>query len=162
MPTPRKLPATDALVRMRNDGMMLKEIADLYGVTEGGVWAALNEAGHTTDRHTYKEVLPFDIDPKHKNLQVIEQFRRIVKLQRGGALTDVDRRRLRNWLTAIKEDGVVVNYHPLAPGGPANALSPVKGGFFYVAREESDGDDVVRRTADDPVRLNIDALLAQL
>lgn len=162
MPTPRKLPEVRTLVRMRNKGMTLKEIGDLYDTTEGGVWAALNEAGETTERHTYKEVIPFEIDERHKYLQIMEQFRRCVKLMNGGNLTDVDRRRLTKWLLAMQEDGVIVNYHPEAPAKD-NALSPIKGGFYYSVRQTEDGDSVVRIPEDsDTIPMSIDSLLSKL
>ena len=162
MPTPRKLPEVRTLVRMRNKGMTLKEIGDLYDTTEGGVWAALNEAGETTERHTYKEVIPYEIDERHRYLQIMEQFRRMNKLLRGGKLTDVDRRRLTKWLTAMKEDNVVVCYHPEAPA-KGNALSPVKGGFYYADREDSDQDHVIRAPEGATTTpLSIDSMLSKL
>lgn len=147
MPQPRKLPDPSILIGMRNKGKTLGEIASKYDVTEGAVWNVLHVAGETNDRYTYKEIVPWEIEPEHRALQLMEQFRRIVRLRHDLPLTDVDKRRLVKWLRTIRQDQVIINYHPDAPGGEENAASPVKGGFYYDPRVAADGDALLRMPA---------------
>ena len=147
----RKLPDEKTLRQMRDQGMMLKDIAELYGVTTAGVWKALEEANLTRTRHTYHEYLPWKVERKHQALQIMEQFRRLIKRQNKEKLNDVEERRLNKWLTALKEDNVVVNYHPDAPPNAAGTT----GGFYYVPRHPLDDPTSIIRTPE--VQALIDA-----
>lgn len=134
MPAARKLPDNTTLRQLRAQGWRLIDIANEYGVTEAGVWKALERAGFTKERATYKDVLPWDISDDHKSTAIMDRFRAIVKQRAGGELSDREERLLHEWLNELAENDVVVAYHKQAPPNSASR----KGGFYYVPRTEQD------------------------
>lgn len=134
MPAVRKLPDTATLRRLRNNGWKLAEIAAEFDVSEGAVWKALNRGGAQEPRHTYRDLIPWDVAPEHRTVAVMDRFRSIVKQRRGILLRENEERLLSEWLEGLEESGMVVAYHPDAP---ANAASS-KGGFYYVPKLPSD------------------------
>lgn len=134
MPTPRKLPDTTTLVRLRRNGWTLDRIAEEYGATRTGVWKALERAGKTNPMPTYRDVIPWRISPEHQDTGIMVRIRALVRQRQGVPLPEGEERRLKEWLQGMNEMGVVLNYHPEAP---ANAAS-TKGGFYYVPREPGD------------------------
>lgn len=134
MPTPKKLPDTTTLVRLRRKGWTLDKIAEEYGVTRTGVWKALERSGQTNPLPTYKDVIPWKVSPEHQTTAVMVRVRSLVRQRQGLPLPEGEERLLSEWLRGMEESGVVLNYHPEAP---ANAAS-TKGGFYYVPREPRD------------------------
>jgi hypothetical protein len=119
---------------MRNNGWRLADIAAEYGVTEGAVWKALNRAGVDDPRPTYRDLVPWDIDEKHRTTAVMARLRSITKQRRGQLLGEQEERLLSDWLEGLEENGLVVAYHPAAPPNSASR----KGGFYYVPRSPAD------------------------
>ena len=134
MPAARKLPDNTTLRQMRAQGMRLIDIANEYGVTEAGVWKALERAGFTQTRPSYKDVLPWEIADEHKSTAIMERFRSIVKQKSGGELSDRETKLLQDWLQDLAAYDVVVAYHKDAPPNSASR----KGGFYYVPRTDQD------------------------
>ncbi|MER2133410.1 MAG: hypothetical protein ABS910_01885 [Arthrobacter sp.] len=134
MPAERKLPDNTTLKRLRAEGWRLADIAKEYGVTEAGVWKALERAGFTKERATYKDVLPWEIADEHKATAIMDRFRSIARQRAGGKLSEEEDRLLRDWLYDLAENDVVVAYHKEAPPNSASR----KGGFYYVPRTEAD------------------------
>lgn len=134
MPAVRKLPDNTTLRQLRAQGWRLVDIANEYGVTEAGVWKALERAGFTKERATYKDVLPWEISDEHKSTAVMDRFRAIVKQKSGGELNAQEERLLREWLDELAANDVVVAYHKDAPANSASR----KGGFYYVPRKPED------------------------
>lgn len=134
MPAQRKLPDNTTLRQLRAQGWRLIDIAKEYGVTEAGVWKALERAGFTQERATYKDVLPWEIADEHKSTAVMDRFRAIVKQKSGGDLPADEERLLREWLDDLAANDVVVAYHKDAPPNSASR----KGGFYYVPRADQD------------------------
>ena len=140
MPATRKLPDKATLRRMRSSGWTQRKIAETYGVSESAVWKALMRAGYTKPLATYKDILPWEIDDEHKTVAVMERFRAIVKQRKGAKLRPEEESRLKQWLIDLKENGLVVSYHPDAPPNSASS----KGGFYYVPKTDQD-DWIIRR-----------------
>lgn len=140
MAGPRKLPDATTLRILRNKGWRLADIADKYDVTEAGVWRALERAGMTSGRATYRDILPWVIDPKHKTTGIMWRFRSILKQREGRELRQDEQATLDRWLEKLEESDVVVNYHPEAPPNDASRI----GGWYYVPREPTD-DWIIRR-----------------
>lgn len=134
MPAERKLPDSTTLRQFRAQGMRLIDIAEKYGVTEAAVWRALDRAGFTKERATYKDVLPWEIADEHKTTAVMDRFRAIAKQKSGGTLSPEEDRLLAEWLRQLADKDVVVDYRRDEPPNPASR----KGGFFYVPRTEDD------------------------
>lgn len=134
MPAVRKLPDNTTLRQLRAQGWRLTDIAKAYGVTEAGVWKALERAGFTKERATFKDILPWEIADEHKSTAILDRFRSIVKQQNGGELNAEDARLLQEWLDDLAANDVVVAYHKDAPPNSASR----KGGFYYVPRTEED------------------------
>ena len=134
MPTPRRLPDTTTLLRLRRNGWTLDKIAAEYGVTRTGVWKALERSGQTNPVPTYKDVIPWTINAEHQATAVMVRIRSIVRQRQGEILPGTQARLLSEWLRGMEESGVVLNYHPEAPANAASA----KGGFYYVPRESND------------------------
>lgn len=134
MAAERKLPDVATLRGLRNQGWKLKDIAKKYNVSEAAVWKALERAGFTTSKQTYQDILPWEIDPRHRSTAVAQRIRSIMRQKRGITLNPTEQHLLDTWLNAMKENNVVLNYHPDAPANDASRL----GGFYYVPREERD------------------------
>lgn len=134
MPARRKLPDKATLRSLRNKGWRLEDIAEEYGVTTGGVWRALERAGYTENVPTYRDILPWKIEDRHKATAIMDRFRAIVRQRKGGQLSEAEARLLADWLRNLEERNIVVAYHPDAP---PNAASK-KGGFYYVPKEPFD------------------------
>lgn len=130
----KKLPPVEILVDMRSRGMKLKEIAAAYDVGEPAVWRALERAGKIEKKSGWAELLPWKVAPQHKTTAVMARFRTILKQKNGDPTTDVEERLLREWLEGLRDNDVVVNYHPDAPPNVASS----KGGFYYVPRKDTD------------------------
>lgn len=134
MPAPRKLPDNTVLRTLRAQGYLLKDIAKEYDVTEAAVWKALERAGYTDRKETYQDIVPWDIAPKHRSTAITQRFRSIMRQRRGTPLNQTEEHLLNTWLDSMKENGVVLDYHPDAPPNDASRL----GGFFYTPRLPED------------------------
>lgn len=136
----RKLPDKATLRRLRTAGWTQRRIAETYGVSESGVWKALQKAGYTETLSTYKDIIPWEIADEHKAVAIMERFRAIVKQRKGAQLRPEEEARLQQWLADLEANGLVVNYHPAAPPNSASS----KGGFFYIPKSDQD-DWIIRR-----------------
>jgi hypothetical protein len=125
---------------MRSNGWTQRRIAETYGVSESGVWKALQRAGYTETKATYKDILPWEIAEEHKTVAIMERFRAIVKQQKGAKLRPEEAARLQQWLHDLEANGLVVSYHKAAPPNSASS----KGGFFYIPKSDQD-DWIIRR-----------------
>jgi hypothetical protein len=134
MPAPRKLPDNTILRTLRAQGHLLKDIAKEYDVTEAAVWKALERAGYTDRKETYKDIVPWDIDPKHRSTAITQRFRSIMRQRRGQELNQTEEHLLNAWLKSMKDNNVVLDYHVDAPPNDASRL----GGFFYTPRLPED------------------------
>ena len=135
MSAPRKLPDKSTLRQLRNQGLRLEDIAKQYDTTASAVWNALDRAGYTpVGRETYNDLMPWDIDPKHRSTAVTQRFRSMLRLKRGLGLNGAEQHLLNTWLAALEAANVVVDYHPEAPKNDASRL----GGFFYTPRLPQD------------------------
>jgi hypothetical protein len=141
MPTPRKLPASDTLLRLRDQGWKLWQIGEQYGVTEAAVWKAVSQSRNWKPRRTVSDLLPWEISDAHKAVAIMERFRSMLKEERGDQLSVNEARLLNMWRHDMDEAGLVVDYHPDAPPNSASR----KGGFFYTPRLEGD-DGYIRRS----------------
>lgn len=136
----RKLPDATTLRILREKGWQLKDIAAKYDSTESGVWRALERAGMTENKITYRDILPWVIAPQHKTTATMWRFRSILKQRQGIELNQNEQHLLDRFLDKLDRSGMVVNYHPEAPPNDASS----KGGFYFVPREPAD-DWIIRR-----------------
>lgn len=134
MPAPRKLPDNTILRTLRAQGHLLKDIAKTYDVTEAAVWKALERAGYTDRKETYQDIVPWDIDPKHRSTAITQRFRTIMRQRRGQPLNQTEEHLLNTWMQTMTDNHVVLDYHPDAPPNDASRL----GGFFYTPRLPED------------------------
>jgi hypothetical protein len=134
MPAQRKLPDNTTLRQLRTQGWKLKTIAKEYGVTEAAVWKALERAGYTEKSETYQDLVPWEIDPKHRSTAIAQRFRSIQRLRRGQPLNPTEQHLLDAWIKVMKDNNVVLDYHKDAPPNDASRL----GGFFYTPRKDED------------------------
>jgi hypothetical protein len=145
MPAERKLPDNTILRQLRAQGKRLKDIARDYGVTEAAVWKALDRAGYTDTKATYRDVMPWDIDVKHRSTAITQRFRSILRQRQGLPLNATEQHLLDAWLKAMRDNNVVLDYHPDAPPNDASRL----GGFFYTPRLPED-EWIVRMPKEKP------------
>lgn len=148
MPAPRKLPDNTTLRQLRAQGWKLKQIAKEYGVTQAAVWKALERAGFTDRKETYRDILPWDIDVRHRSTAITQRIRALMRRNRGVTLTPSEEHLLNTWLQAMENNGVVLDYHPDAPENDASRI----GGFFYTPRLPEDGDGFIRMPKEEPKR----------
>ncbi|WP_291278509.1 hypothetical protein [Galactobacter sp.] len=78
--------------------------------------------------------LPWNIREEHRFTGIMEKLRIAGKQRENTPITEEEYRRLHNWLEALIELDVVVDYDPEAP---ANVASD-QGGFYYVQRRPED------------------------
>lgn len=130
MPTPRKLPAGETLLRLQDQGWKLSQIGERYGVTEAAVWNAVSKLRDWKPRKTVNDLLPWEVDDAHKAVAIMARFRSMLKEERGDQLSVDEARLLNVWRHDMDEAGLVVDYHPDAPPNSASR----KGGFFYTPR----------------------------
>jgi len=140
MPAPRKLPDNTTLRQLRAQGWTLKKIADTYHVTEGAVWKALERAGFTEQQQTYQDIVPWEIHPRHRSTAIAQRFRSLMRIKKGIPLNPTEQHLLDTWLKVMRDNNVVLDYHPAAPEHDASRL----GGFFYTPRLPEDGNGIVR------------------
>lgn len=143
MPRERKLPPTNELVRLRDEGWTLKRIADAYGVSPGAVHLQLKEAGRTSRRPRYADLIPWRIRPEHDHQQPVTMLRLLAR-RRAGDVDGVSAARLgmlENWLRELAARDLVVRYDERIPPNPASRT----GGWAYVPRDPQRDDDVIRR-----------------
>lgn len=124
------LPDAAVLRRLRNQGMTYKEIAELYGVTESGVWRAFDRADLIKSRPTYRNVVPWKVDRKFSQTAIMKHLRTMAKMQAELPVGHEDERSLTEWLDDMQRDNVILAYHVDAP---PNAASEA-GGFYYTER----------------------------
>jgi hypothetical protein len=134
MAAPRKLPDNTTLRQLRAQGWKLKQIAQAYDVKEAAVWKALERAGFTDKAETYRDIIPWDIDPRHRSTAIAQRFRSIQRQRQGKPLNETEQHLLDTWLQVMKDNNVVLDYHPDAPPNDASRL----GGFFYTPRLPQD------------------------
>ncbi|WP_372699098.1 hypothetical protein [Arthrobacter sp. JSM 101049] len=134
MAAPRKLPEARILLELRDRGMTLAGIAELYGVTESGVQRALARAEANAGRRTYRDILPWAIDVAHRSTAVMGHIRVLARLRSGLEVPERDLSALHAWLDWLEEHQLVLNYHPEAPPNPASRI----GGFYYMQRRPGD------------------------
>jgi hypothetical protein len=141
MPAPRKLPDNTTLRQLRAQGWTLAQIADKYNVTEAAVWKALERAGFTENKETYNDIIPWEIDVRHRSTAIVQRFRSLMKIKKGIPLNPTEQHLLDTWIKVMKENDVVLDYHPDAPENDASRL----GGFFYTPRLTEEGEGIVRK-----------------
>ena len=146
MPAPRKLPDNTILRQLRSQNYKLKDIAKMYDVSEAAVWKALERAGFTDRKETYRDIVPWDIDPRHRSTAITQRFRSIMRQRRGVPLSETEEHLLNTWLKAMKDNNVVLDYDPTCPPNDASRL----GGFFYTPRLPED-EGIVRMPKPKPV-----------
>ena len=134
MAAPRKLPDARTLLDLRERGMTLAGIADLYGVTESGVQRALARAEANVGRRTYRDILPWAIDSAHRSTAIMGHLRVLARQRSGLEASEGELSALHAWLDWLDEHQLVLNYHPEAPPNPASRI----GGFYYMDRRPDD------------------------
>ncbi|WP_417235556.1 hypothetical protein [Arthrobacter sp.] len=140
----RKLPDGRTLRELRERGMTLAGIAELYGATESGVHRALMRADANAGRRTYRDVLPWAIDPAHRSTAIMAHIRVIARQRSGHSVPEPDLLALHTWLDWLCENRLVLNYHPEAPPNPASRT----GGFYYMDRT-ADDEWIIRQPVPD-------------
>lgn len=145
MPARPKLPDIGVLAQLRRKhvrddahpgrcsaGHTLAEIGQIYGVTENGVYLRLRNAGLTTPRPRYAEVLPWVVAVEHTQANEAHMLRALAKRQagkpegqRGGTWLDA-------WLADLDFAGEVIAYDH-------------EQGFYRVKRKPSDGAGYIRQ-----------------
>ncbi|MGG5173897.1 hypothetical protein ACQQCD_02595 [Pseudarthrobacter sp. J1763] len=129
-----KMPDPQTLRSLREHGWRLHDIAQEYGVTESAVWRALEEAAKDNPIETKVHKLPWVVAEQHQKSAMaglINCFFRILSGQEEDPQNKVD---VQEWLKHLRENDLVVNYHPEAPANPASTL----GGFYYTPRLPQD------------------------
>ncbi|MDG9711121.1 hypothetical protein [Streptomyces sp. DH10] len=137
MPAQKILPSSDVLKKHRQqDKMTYEQIAEKYGVTKGAVYLALQQAGLTGRRPSYKHLLPWTVAQAHANAHPALMLRVLGARQAKQEVPEVKLGMLERWLEEIKAADVVVCYDRDMPPNPA---SPSTGGFYYSKRRKEDG-----------------------
>lgn len=134
MPAPAKLPDVDVLVRMKDAGMTLQQIADRYEVSHSAVWRKLDKHGEIEPFRTADKLTGWDIEPAHRNAGVIRHLWTHNRIELGKKVTDAQRKALAQWLQKLQDENLVLDYDPQAGPNPASSL----GGFIYRPRTPED------------------------
>ncbi|MCQ9385083.1 hypothetical protein [Brevibacterium moorei] len=130
-----KLPPVTTIEGLIRDGWTYDMIAEEYGVQPMTVWRKLSRAGKTPEPRHGDEVLPWAVDPEHRQTSIYFSALAITALEEGRS---VDERRagiVRRLQEDLKAADAVIGYDPRMPPNPA---SKTKGGFFYAKRRPQD------------------------
>lgn len=93
------------------------------------------KASHARPR--YEDTLPWKVKAEHQNDHNARMLRLEGRRRRSMKLTDQEAKWLADWKRLLREQDAVVTYHPDHPGG-----------FLWVARNQWDDDEVVRKDWD--------------
>lgn len=141
MPAERKLPDSAELLSLRNQGWTYEEIADEYKVTPGAVYLQLRNAHATATHLDHKKLIPWTLAPEHRMARPAEMLRLLGRERAGQKIEPPAKKAmLDKWLKTLADQKVVVCYDPEKPPNEASRT----GGFYYVPREPSDGDSIIR------------------
>lgn len=143
MPAPKRLPTSDVLLSLRQQGWTYEDIATEYGVTKGAVYLALRQARATSTRPSHKNLIPWTVRAEHAHAKPAGMLRLLGRRESGEELPAVKSRMLDRWLAGMHDNHLVVCYSPDMPPNPA---SPTTGGFYYSRRRKSDGKSLIRFT----------------
>lgn len=136
----RKVPDLRILQGLSELGLTNEQIAERYGVTAAGVQRALDRGRARAGRPTYRDILPWVVEPEHHRSAVMAHVRVLLRQRSGQEVPLEEVRALHAWLDWVQRRGLVLNYHPEAP---PNRASPA-GGFYYMDRLPSD-EWIIRR-----------------
>lgn len=137
----RQLPPVEELVKMREDGMSLRDIADrvqeLTGerITKSGISAALVRAGAGKDQVRYQDLIPWQVLMGHQKQYHVRMLRVEGRLRAGGHVEEGALRRLENWKAELEQKRAVIHYNPMKEPG-----------FHAVPRREGIDTDLIRWT----------------
>ncbi len=141
MGAPRKLPASDQLLEMRNQGWKYDQIAAEYGVGIGAVYLQLRQAKAVTPQKRHGDLIPWRVRTEHTHAHPLTMLRLMGRRDRGDVLPSAKNNMLNKWLRDVKEADVVLCYDP---GYPPNPASPTMGGFYYSRRRPEDSELLTR------------------
>jgi len=116
MPAHRVVPDKTELRRMIEHGLTDQEIADLVfeqsgqKVTRSAVTMAAARYGLNARRPRYDELLPWRVKTKHLRSWDARMLRAEARRRRGGALSEVDEKKLDSWLAHLNEENATVLY----------------------------------------------------
>lgn len=139
------LPDKTELRRMRDQGMTHQQIADEvfkrtgYRVTRNAVTVALQRHGLADKPVRYSEEIPWRVRERHERNYALAMLRLYARQRRNIRLNSEQQQRLDSWLGQLEEHQRVVAYIPDSEDG-----------FYYVPREEGDGDEIIRRPEGEP------------
>jgi transposase-like protein len=141
---PRLLPDKATLARERRQGDTYATIAERYGVSEAAVYQALRNHGLVKEaRADHSALIPWTVKADHQHTHPALMLRTLSRRRQGLENPAKRDAMLDRWLDGLEANKVVVCYDPAMGPNPA---SPHKGGFFYMARKRSDGDNLIRHT----------------
>lgn len=141
MGAPRRLPTSDVLLQMRQQGWKYDQIAAEYGVSISAVYQQLRQARAVVPQKRHADLIPWRIKTEHAHAHPVTMLRLLGRRERGEQLPVAKSRMLDKWLDDVKEADVVLCYDPEYPPNPA---SPSVGGFYYSRRRPEDGDSLTR------------------
>lgn len=87
----------------------------------------------STQRSRYADLLPWRVADKHRMEQDARMLRVEARKRRGLSVSDDNERMHANWRHLLKEQNAVITY-----------AADTRKGFWWLEREESDGDSLIR------------------
>jgi len=88
----------------------------------------------TKEQAWMSDLIPWRLTRRHRGLGLGNRFRTLLSVARGGEVSDVEWRRLKDWFEKLNASNAVVAYHPDAPANEASKA----GGWYYVPRGPGD------------------------
>lgn len=142
---PSKVPlALSTIEELRRKGYNQSEIAEMHGVTRQAVsWHKVEYGGSLTPRQRVNKAWPWKTSDAHGKSKAYQRLRDLGEyMATGGKGMNEDKlKRLKSWLTFLRENDYVLEFDPEIP--PEPGVSP-NGGFAYRKRRKSDGDLLIR------------------
>lgn len=116
MAAPGKLPPFEKLMEHVNDGLINREIAELYEVTPEAVRQALARGGfiRSAGKPSHTRWLPWRLRATHNGDVLVKRLRAYSKRQQGIALGESEERLLDEWVKFMEGDnslGVPLSVH---------------------------------------------------
>lgn len=135
------VPGATEMRRYLDQGLSQQKIADAWErdtgirVTRAAIGMAISRYGlsSSASRDRYGDLIPWEVEPEHRQHKDLRLLRLEARRRRGKALTERELLWLTNWKNELRERNAVVHYDPLTPQG-----------FWQIERQPGD-DDLIHR-----------------
>lgn len=114
MPAHRKLPPTERVVALVEQGLTQRQIGEMFGVSPSAVGECLRVAKVSSPRRVtyYNDHIPWKVRVAHNSHVLVRRLRLHARKDTGGDLRPDQLALLDQWMTYMRHHDAVVVYEP--------------------------------------------------